>query len=152
MANSNRKRIIDNVVSTIAAITTGGGYNFSIGQCQRGFKHYNAVPEDLFPSVYAAGADEDRKNSAQRTFTSSLMISVVGYVKTTDAANTAALEQDIDNLIEDITKALMVDVTRGGYAVTTELGEINTDKGAFTPYASVEIIVHCEYRAAVTAP
>ena len=152
MANSTRKRIIDNIVSTIAAQTTGGGYNFSVGQCLRGHKHFNAVPEDLFPAVYVPGADENRKNSAQRTFTSDLLASVVGYVKTADASNTAALEQDLDNLIEDITKALMVDVTRGGYAVTTEIGEINTDKGAFTPYASVEMIVRVEYRAAVTAP
>lgn len=152
MANSNRKRILDNIVSTVAAITTGGGYNYSVGECQRGFKHFNAVPEDKFPAGYVAGADEKRRNSAQRTFTSEMEASLVLYVKGTDAGDTAALEQALDNLIEDVTKALMVDVTRGGYAVTTEIGDIDTDKGAFTPYASAEMVVRCEYRAAVTAP
>lgn len=152
MANSTRKQIIDHISATIQAITTGGGYNFTIGESRRGYKHFNAAPEDTFPHVYAAGADETRKNSAQRTFTSELFTSLIGYVKTADAANTPALEQDLDNLIEDITKALMVDVTRGGIAVTTEIGEITTDKGAFTPYASVELIVRCEYRASVATP
>lgn len=152
MANSNRKRILDNIVSTVAAITTGGGYNSSVGECKRGFKHFNAVPEDKFPAAYLAGADEKRVNSAQRTFTSDIEASLVLYVKGADAGDPEALEQALDNFIEDVTKALMVDVTRGGYAVTTELGDIDTDKGAFIPYASAEMIVRCQYRAGVTAP
>jgi len=152
MANSNRKLIIDNVVSTLAGLTTVGGYNFNVGEAKRGFKHFNAVPEDKFPAFYVAGADEKRRNHSQREFRSDLLVSIVGYVRTADASNTEALEQDLDNLIEDATKALMLDVTRGGYAVTTEIGEIDTDKGAFAPYASVELIARCEYRASVSAP
>lgn len=157
MANSNRKRIVDNVISTLAAINgAGGGYNLTVGEAKRGFKHYNAVPEDLLASgkfcVYGAGADEERKNHTQREFRSTISISLVAYVMVANAADTEALEQALDNLLEDITKALMVDVTRGGYAVTTEIGEIDADKGAFAPFAAVEIVVKCEYRAAVTAP
>jgi hypothetical protein len=152
MANSRRKRIIDNVISTLAAVTTGGGYNFTIGQAARGFKNFNAIAEDLFPVVYAAGADEKRVNMTNGEFRSDLMISLVGYVRVADAANTEALEQAIDNLIEDITKALMVDTTRGGFSTLTEIGEIDTDKGAFSPYASVELVVRCQYRVSAATP
>lgn len=156
MANSTRKRIIDNLISTLAAVTTGGGYNLSVGEAKRGWKHFNNVPEDLLTSgkfcVYAAGADEKRRNHSQREFRSDILISVVAYVMVGNSVDTEALEQLLDNAIEDITKALMVDVTRGGYAVTTEIGDVDTDKGAFAPYASVEMIVRCEYRASVSAP
>ena len=156
MANSTRKRIIDNLVTTLAAITTGGGYNLSVGEAKRGWKHFNNVSEDLLTSgkfcIYAAGADEKRRNHSQREFRSDLLISVVIYVMTANSTDTEGLEQILDNAIEDATKAIMVDVTRGGYSVTTEIGDVDTDKGAFTPYASAEMIVRCEYRASVSAP
>ena len=156
MANSNRKRILDNLVSTIAAITVAGGYNLGCGQCVRGYKHFNQVPEDLLTgtkfAAYVAGADEKRKNNAQRTFHSEILASVLVYVLTPSAENTVQLEQDLDSAIEDITKALMVDVTRGGYAITTEITDIDTDKGSFQPYAGAEILVRMEYRASVSTP
>lgn len=152
MANSNRKKILDNIVATLAAMTTAGGYNFTIGEAKRGFKHFSKVPEDKFPACYVPGADEKRRNVTNMEFRSDLIASVVGYVHVTDADDTTLLEQYMDDLIEDLTKALMKDITRGGLAITTEIGDADTDKGAFAPYAAVEMTVRCEYRAAVSAP
>lgn len=153
MANSTRKRILDDIKTTLAAITTGGGYNFTVGGAQRGYRHFNSVPEDAFPYACIAGADEKRRNVTNRELRSDVLASIVGWVKITgDANDTAAVEQAIDNLIEDFTKALYVDITRGGIATLTEIGDIETDKGAFAPYGMFEMIVRCEYRAAVTAP
>ena len=152
MANSTRQKIADHIITTVAALTTAGGYNFDWGEVQRGFKHFDNVPSDKFPAAYLAGIDEARENSTQREFQSDFSGSLVIYVKTANARDTEQLERDLDNVIEDVTKALMVDVTRGGVAITTELGEIDTDKGAFAPYASAEITVNCDYRAPVSAP
>ncbi|HYF53117.1 MAG TPA: hypothetical protein VEA41_02535 [Salinarimonas sp.] len=152
MANSNRKRILDNIASTLAAVTTGGGYNFTIGEAKRGLKAFDSVPADKFPVCYVAGADEVRTNVTNTQFRSDLRVSVVGYVKAANAADDEALEQRLDNLIEDITKALMVDITRGGYATLTEIVEVDTDKGAWQPFAGVEMVVRCQYRASVSAP
>lgn len=153
---SLRGTIIDNVVSTVAAIAVSGGYTLTAGEAKRGYKHFNAVPEDKLTSgkfaAYAAGADEKRKNAAQRTFFSDMEIALAVYVKTADASDAEQLERDLDSAIADVTKALMVDITRGGVATTTEISEINTDKGAFIPYASAEMIVRCEYRTGVSAP
>ena len=77
---------------------------------------------------------------------------VVGYVTHSNTADKPALERNVSKLIADITKALMVDVTRGGYAVTTEIGDIDTDKGFFSPFAAVEMTVRVHYRAAVATP
>jgi len=157
MADSTRKRVLDNIKTTLAAITAGATYTLTAGEVARGYKHFGAAPEDKLIAgkfcAYIAGADEERKNAAQRTFSSELLVTIAGYVKINDAPESnEALEHALDNMIEDFTKALMVDVTRGGYAVTTEIGKIDTDQGAFAPFAQVEMIVKVEYRAAVTAP
>ena len=153
---SLRSSILDNIASTLAAITVAGGYELACGEAKRGFKHFNNVPEDLLRSgyfaAYVAGADEKRVNSAQRYYTSDMDASVVVYVKTATSTDLETLERDLDKAISDVTEALMVDVSRGGYAVTTELVEVNTDKGSFAPYASAEIIVRTQYRASVSAP
>lgn len=160
MANSTRTRIIENIKTTLAAIAPAGGYNLTAGEVKRAMKQFGAVPEDVLASgkfaAYLAGADEKRRNSAQRTFSGECLVSIVGYVKTAAAADEDTgrenLESDLDKMIEDITKALFVDVSRGGYAVTTEITDIDTDKGSFHPFAAAEMLVRVEYRAGVTAP
>lgn len=149
---SLRESIMDNFVTTIAAISTGGGYNFTVGECQLGLKSPTDAPGDLMPCVYVAGADEDRRNAAQRTYHSDLLVEIVGYVTLADTSDKPQLERNLSKLIADLTKALMVDVTRGGYGVTTEITEIRTDKGILTPFAAVSITVRVEYRAAVATP
>ncbi len=149
---SMRESIMDNMVTTLAAITTAGGYNFNVGECLLGLKSVTDQPADIAPNIYIAGADEKRKNVAQRTYRSDLLVSVIGYVKLTDNADKPTLERLLSRLIADITKALMVDVTRGGYAVTTEIGDIDTDKGFFAPFAAVELTVRVDYTAAVATP
>lgn len=151
-AASLRESIMDNIVTTIAAITTAGGYNFSVGECILGLKTITDSPGDIMPNVYVAGADEERKNTAQRTYRSDLLVTLVGYVKLADNADKPTLERMISRLIADITKALMVDVTRGGYAITTEINAIDTDKGFYAPFGAVEISVRVDYQAAVATP
>jgi hypothetical protein len=149
---SSRGAILDNLEATIAAISTAGGYHFTIGLARRGLLHYNAVPEDKFPAAFVAGADEKRKNVTNTQFRSDISVAVVGYVRTADAADTDQLEDDLDSLIADLTKAIMADITRGGNAVLTEITDIDTDKGALAPYSAVEMTVRCEYRAADATP
>lgn len=149
---SMRESIMDNIVTTLAAITTGGGYNFSVGECLLGLKSITDSPGDIMPNIYIAGADEERKNIAQRTYGSDLLVPVIGYVKLIDNADKPTLERMVSRLIADITKALMVDITRGGYAVTTEITTIDTDKGFYAPFAAVEMTVKVSYKAAVATP
>ena len=150
MANSNRKKILDHVVTTLAAITAGGGYNNTVASAARGIKHFNDV--GAFPAFFVPGADEKRRNVTNREFRADPMISIVGYVSVADALDKPALEQAVDNLIEDATKALMADVTRGGLCVTTEITDIEANKGSWETHAGFEMIIRCEYRAATSAP
>lgn len=144
---SKRGDILDNIATTIAAITTAGLYNFNVGECTRGLKFPNEVPEDLFPAAYVCGADEESHNDANNKFRSDMTASVVGYLKVTDSADRVQLEKDKDKLIQDFRKALLVDPTRGGNAIFTDIVGVNDDKGSLVPYAMVEVRVLCQYIA-----
>lgn len=152
MASSKRKLILDNIATVLATIATGSGYNFTIGQVQRGLKAYTEVPEDKFPSLFIVGGDEDRRDETNLGFLSDMDVHIVGYVKGADAADAVQLEQYVDNLIEDVTKALYVDHTRGGNAVYTEVQKVEADKGAWTPYCGFVMKVLVHYKGRYTAP
>ncbi len=152
MADSKREEALDNLVAALALIATGSGYNFTIGEAKLGMKHFEQVPSDKFPAAYVAGADENRQNVTNRGFRSDTEASIAGYVRVTDSADTEQLERDVSRFIEDITKAVLADPTRGGKATYTEITRVKTDKGAWVPFAGFEITVKFDYRATFAAP
>lgn len=149
---SKRESALDNLVSALASITTGGGYNFTIGEYQLGLKHFERCPQDTFPHAYVAGADEDRSNVTNRGFKSETEAYIVGYVRAADSADEPELERRLSRFIEDVTKAVLADPTRGGYATYTEITRVKTDKGSWNPYAGFEMTVRFDYRATFAAP
>lgn len=152
MSTDKRSTILDNIRTTFALITTAGGYNFTVGYQDIGVKDIQGIPEDKFPALMVAGADEDRSNATNAGFTSAMDISIVGYVRSSNVHDPRVAEQDLSKLIADLTKALYVDPTRGGNCKYTEVGKILTDKGYAAPYAVFEMVVSVEYRATFAAP
>lgn len=147
-----REEIFDNVKSAFDLILAASGYTANIGYTGVGVKHFTEIPADKFPALMVAGADERRENVTNTHFKSEMELSVIGYVRSSDAHDPAALETALNNLIADVTKALYVDHTRGGHSTYTEIGTILTDKGAVQPYAMFEMLVGVEYRAPFTTP
>ncbi len=147
-----RQLIFENVKAAFDLILASSGYNADVKYTGIGYKHYTEIPEDKFPAVMVAGANEKRENSTNMGFTSDMAISVVGFVRSSDANDPAVLERDLNKFIRDVTKALYADPTRGGYSTYTEIGEVPTDKGALQPYAMFEMIVHVEYHATFAQP
>lgn len=152
MANSGREKVLDNIVAALGIIATGSGYNYTIGDYRLGLKHFQEVPEDKFPAAFVAGADEARTNVSNRGFKSILQVSIIAFVKVADSSDPAQLERDLSKFIEDITKALYLDPTRGGNATFTEVRDIKTDKGSWIPYAGCEMVVACDYRGSFATP
>jgi|GEM_PF-2666667 len=148
MANTDKRDLIlDNIKTAISGITTGGGYNFTAGEVERGLRHIEEVPTDKFPAAYIAGADEKRENITNKKFKSIMTVSVVLYVEYADANNIAELGRSLSKWIQDVTNAIYNDITRGGYSTFTEIEDVIDDKGVLTPYAGAEILVSCDYRA-----
>lgn len=147
-----RQEIFENVKAAFALIQTASGYNFTIKHADIGFKHFSALPEDMFPALLVAGANEKRVNATNLGFTSDMQLSVVGYIKSSDANDPAVLERDLNKFLADTTKALYADPTRGGHSTFTEITAVITDKGAFQPYAMFELMIDLEYRATFAQP
>lgn len=147
---SKREDIITEVMATLGAITSGGGYNFTPSEALREYKHYNKVPS--YPAFYFEKADEDRDNETNLEFVSDMSIFIVGYVKATNSSDEELLSKQLDRLISDATKALNADTTRGGLAKYTEIQKIITDAGFYTPIAGFEMEILVQYRATFATP
>lgn len=152
MPTDKRFQVLENIKDTFDLITTAGGYNTDPGYKGIGIKHYTEIPEDKFPALMVAGADEDRQNGTNMTFTSGMEVSIVGYVKSSDALDPEIAERDLSRVIADLTKALLVDHTRGGLCKFTEIGTVRSDKGFIQPYAAFELIAQVEYRSNFSQP
>ena len=55
------------------------------------------------------------------------------------------LDSARNNLLDDIEEKLYEDTTRGGYAITTLVTEVNTDEGVIFPLGAIQVIVRIEY-------
>lgn len=150
---NTRQQIYENLLTTFDLITVAGGYNAEMTHKAIGYKHFTECPEaETFRVLLVAGGNEKRENVTNLSFKSALQVSLVGYIKNTNPQAPATGEELLNKLIEDLTKALYVDPTRGGLAVYTEVIEVLTDKGAFQPYGGFEMIVEMEYRATFAQP
>ena len=154
MANTDpRDLIIDNLVAAFAAMTTAGGYNFTVGEAKRGRQDVEQIPSSSFPAVYVVGADEDRINVTNSGYKSTMTITVIGYIKHTDAQDTPEIERSVSKLIQDMYKAASSDTTRDSNATFTNMGtSIETDHGILAPYGVVLMTLTVEYRATFAAP
>lgn len=152
MATDTRYLILENIKAAFSLITVAGGYNFNAGYKDTGLKHITEIPADQFPALMVAGANEDRGNSTNRTFNSTMDVTVLGYVRSSDPSNPTIAEQDLSKLLSDLTKALYVDHTRGGHCKYTEIGQVNTDQGMAQPFAAFSVVVQVEYRGDFTNP
>lgn len=153
MANSKRKVLINYLRDTLLpTITTGGGYNNTVKLVERGIQPYENLTDDQFPALFLVAPDEDRRNiTVKPDFQSDLNLVIVGYVKDADGSPGKAQEA-VDDLIEDLTKALYVDVKQGGRCHETEIGRITADSGDLGTYAGFVLEVRFMYTADGTTP
>jgi hypothetical protein len=152
VANSTRKRILDYLTDTVLPlITTGAGYNFTLAKMARGLLPLHQMVESELPAVFVASADESRQNETRIHFKGNLQVFLVGYVKDSDGVPGNA-QQALDNLIEDVTKALYQDPKLGGLAVWTEVLSVETDPGDLQSRAGFVMVVDISYVAQGTAP
>lgn len=136
--------IIDNIKTTIEGITTGNGYSQTVA-------HVNTdsikLPEDLtadqFPAVNVVDVNETKTPGDIDSKNSILEVMLLGYVqKLNDQDNVQTKRRNLEN---DIEKALMVDETRGGKAIFTEITKIETDKGIIDNYSETYITATIQY-------
>lgn len=144
MADTIREKILDNLQTTLQAITVAGGYVNTIASVQKWAQSGNALA--ALPTIIINAGPEDREN--RPGFITSCKLSVILDVYTVAATDTDAA---LNSLLGDITKALMADYTRGGYAVNTTIKSVIPFEAIEgQPYAGLIITVEIEYRHKLT--
>lgn len=151
MANSQRYIILEYLANTLfATITTGNGYNFTVMTKERGLKSVNELTDDQFPALFVASADEKRKNATNKDFNSLMSVSVWGAVK--ESSSTLKIQAQLDNLIEDVTKAIYTDPTQGGRVAFSDISEVITDEGDQHPHAFFRMTLEFQYKSVGIQP
>jgi hypothetical protein len=136
---SVREDICDNIVSTLKGVLDPVRIKFVT---RNPFK-FEELSSAQFPACLVQTAGERRSDRTigasdiQRQ--SELTVRVFGFVK---GAN---IDSQRNELIEAIENGLDADRTRGGYALDTQVVEVETDEGAIEPYGGVVVTVTVLY-------
>lgn len=142
-----RENILANVKTTLAGITTGGGYSQTVVTAERGIREPAAVPESERPylGVFAGIGLTDK--SAMRMHRVMLTVRLVGYLALAADKTIEERGAALNAFLVDVKKALLVDVSRGGSAVVTTPVAEGTDADAVGPSSggSIELEIQIPY-------
>lgn len=136
---STRENICSDIISTLQAVTSPVAPAFVTRQP---FK-FEELSSAQFPACLVQSAGEVRGDAtiegAETQRQSDLTIRIFGFVKGT------SIDTARNQLIEAIENGLDADRTRGGYALDTQIVEVETDEGAIEPYGGVVVTVSVLY-------
>lgn len=119
MADTIREKILKNIKTTLESVTTGNGYDNTVGSVQRWKKQGNATSEASITCVIYPGP-ETKQPRPNPLFTCRLPLMLEFFVLQ-DKEDTLSTDERLNSLLGDIEKALMVDITRGGFAEDTDI-------------------------------
>ena len=144
MANSKRRVVLNYVRdTTLAQITVANGYKNNLKTRKRGLEAIDNLPVSKFPALFITGANEERQNITRNQFLGKIHVLFVGYVK--NKKGTDAAQDDLDDLIGDLTRALETDRTLGGNANWLEIKSVSVDDGDMGNFAAFAIPVDINY-------
>jgi hypothetical protein len=150
MSTTIRESILENIKTTLAAIVAGETYNNTIASVER----YKSNGNDLInvPCIIITAGPETKTPSPNPLYTCKLTV-FIDIWNRQDETDTQATDTILDSLLGDIEKALMIDITRGGYAIDTNfLGNIPFDTVEGSPHIGITISVEIIYQHLWTDP
>ena len=137
---SIRESIADNIVDTLRDSVI---QPIRIKMATREPFDFTKLSNAQFPAVLVRTAGEDREDSSIGGSIGKRMASInyelVCFVKS------GVIDQARNNIIEAIEEGLELDRTRGGYALDTQLTNIQVDEGSIDPVGGVILTVRVVY-------
>lgn len=148
MANPIRELIYDDVLTTLATILVSNGYSTDVRSVIGEGKSILNVDE--YPAVIVFDLGDVKRwiirNVVENRMTLKLRCLTHDYVE-------ASKIETLLRLVADVEKAMQVDETRGGYAVSTDFVQgtpsLNEDEA---PFGTNELAVEILYRTVRTDP
>ena len=141
-----RERILQNIKTTIEGVTIANGYTFDFTPetVQRWSMHGNRMVN--MPMVVISPGDED-ESSSPNPFEECLMSIFLDIFFVNNEDDVIPTDTYLNRLQGDIKKAILVDSTRGGDAIDTDvLGTTPFETTEAQPYAGIIIEVRIRYR------
>jgi len=152
MSTPRIESIAENIRTTVASVTVAGGYNQTLS-ARRPKRNDFAVAawDDLTVLIEQAGSQwlEDTRTVA--TIDKRQTFVLWAFVIDSDAA-TAAIDTRLNQVAADLEKALMADITRGGYAQDTFIEEILPFGNADGSQSGIMLTMTVQYRTAIGNP
>jgi hypothetical protein len=126
---------------TLAEKISGDGYNNDLNEknISNLTKKWDECP--TYPYICVNASDE-RKEDARESQMFAYM-AVVIYLYTQDGSDPAG---KLEDLIQDVEKAMYIDHTRGNLAINTIMRSIETDNGWLQPYGMAQLTFEVQYR------
>jgi len=113
-----RERILANIKTTLEAITIANGYVNTIASVQRWDKRGNPLRQ--VPCIVVNAGQEEKQMSPNPYFTCRLSVYLDVWIRQ-DEADATATDVILSGILGDIEKAMMIDNTRGGFAIDTNI-------------------------------
>lgn len=139
-----KEAILDNLQTTLAAITAGGDYYNTVALVSR----INTVPIEVqdYPAVILTplGTEYDQGGDATTlALHADYRIRLTLIIRTRDNASEA-----LENFIRDVHRSILVDITRGDLAINTRMlsDEVYYPTQIEEPVAVADCVVLVSYR------
>jgi len=133
---SIRESILANIVTTLSAVN-------GISYVTREPFKFEELSSAQFPACLIQTTGETRNDitmaSGGTKRQAELGVQVVGFVKG------ASIDTARNSLIDLIETSLDADRTRGGYAIRTQVLDVETDAGSILPYGGVIVSIEIIY-------
>jgi len=113
-----RENILLNLKSTLEAITKAHGYNNDIASVQRWSQRGPALAS--MPTIIINAGPEEKKPEPNPLVTCTFNVYIDIWTNHLES-DTRSSDEILDSLLGDVEKALMIDITRGGYAIDTNV-------------------------------
>lgn len=141
-----RERILDNLKTTLESITTANGYSFDFaaGQVERWSMHGNGIVNT--PAIVISPGDEEERDAPYPYEECLLHVYLDTFFSHSDG-DTTATDTYLNRLQGDIKKSVLIDGTRGGNAIDTNvIGSTPFEIIEGQPYAGIIIELGIRYR------
>lgn len=141
-----RERIMANIKTTLEGVTVAGGYNFDFtaDTVQRWSMHGNRLAD--LPAVVISPGDEEEKGQPN-PFEECYLIVYLDIFFVNDEGDSIVTDTYLNRLQGDMKKAILLDHTRGGEAIDTDvLGTTPFETTEGQPYAGIIMELGIRYR------
>lgn len=137
---SNRENIANNLLTVIDAISSP-----DVKKATRQPFDIDELSDKQYPAVIIQTSEENREDielgAGAQTREGTIDFVIMGFVKGAEAN----IDTKRNELIAAIETAVESDITRGGYALDTQVIQVETDEGTLFPVGGIRMTIRVLY-------